>query len=135
VVDAPASYRRLLTGTDGTQRHRELAWSAKAYVFHVGDNLSIWAERLAGALAGATALVVPYDEGRLAEVRSYERMPLEAALWSFEQAAVRWQDILERAIKREVGLVHPERGFITAGQIAIGNCHDVVHHEWDIRRF
>ncbi len=45
LAGAPARYSSLLAGTDGSQRHPALKWSAKAYVFHVADNLHIWTER------------------------------------------------------------------------------------------
>lgn len=44
VREAPEHYRSLMGGTAGNTRHPDLGWSAKAYVFHVADNLSIWSE-------------------------------------------------------------------------------------------
>jgi len=41
-------YSALLAGANGTERHSDLSWSVGSYVCHVGDNLRIWAERLAG---------------------------------------------------------------------------------------
>lgn len=39
VADVPVRYTALLIGTDGSQRHPDLAWTAGAYACHVNDNL------------------------------------------------------------------------------------------------
>jgi hypothetical protein len=68
VTAVHTNYTELLTGTDGTQRHPDLDWTAGAYVCHVTDNLRIWAERLAGAALGGTREVYRYDENLLARL-------------------------------------------------------------------
>ncbi len=134
LAGGPARYSSLLAGTDGSQRHPALKWSAKAYVFHVADNLRIWTERLAGALAGASRTVAPYDDNLLADARNYEEMPIQAALWSLTKAVEDWGHVVTRARDADVQLSHPERGTLTVREVAVSNVHDAVHHEWDITR-
>jgi hypothetical protein len=130
----PTRYGEALRGRDGRQHHPDLDWSAGAYVCHVSDNLRIWAERLAGYSAGATGELAPYDGDLLAEARVYERVPIQAALWSLESAVNDWKRALDLAIEEDIVLVHPERGRQTVLDVARTNAHDAHHHEWDIRR-
>ena len=62
-------------------------WSAKAYVFHVADNLRIFAERLEGVFAGGPITLAGYDQDQLAAARDYEAMSVQTALWSVRGAA------------------------------------------------
>lgn len=134
VVALPADCAQALSGTDGSRRHPELTWSAKAYVFHVGDNLRIFAERLSGIAAGAPTTVAAYDENELAAARGYESLPLQAAQWSLSTSIRDWTSAVSEG--RRLGTVfdHPERGHMTIDDIVLGNAHDALHHLWDIRR-
>jgi hypothetical protein len=134
VAHSPERYTALLGGLDGRQRHPDLSWSVKAYVFHVADNLRIWAERLAAASAGSVGPIAPYDDNLLAQARAYEQMPIEAALWSLRQSVECWKECVHAAGAAAVVLNHPERGWLTVLEVVRSNCHDVVHHEWDIQR-
>lgn len=134
VVSTPARYAALLTGVDGSQRHPELGWSAGGYVCHVGDNLRIWAERLAGAALGGGRQVPGYDENLLAQARAYDQVPLTGALWSLRHAARDWQQAVDLALGQDLVLVHAGRGEQTAADVARNNAHDAYHHEWDIAR-
>src|SRR5437899_391948 len=78
-------YGELLAGRDGNDRTAELTWSAKAYVWHVADNVRIWSERLAGLAIAGDAAVHPYDADLLAAARCYETLPLIGGLWSLER--------------------------------------------------
>lgn len=135
----PDRYRTTTEHARGRERHHDLAWSLTAYVCHVADNLRIWAERLQGAIRGSTVDLRPYDENRLAEVRGYEAIDLQAALWSLTRAAGDWSaTVLEARWREEAGqpirLVHPERGPLVLVEVARSNCHDAVHHHRDIMR-
>jgi hypothetical protein len=70
VAGLPAALAVDLRGARGQERIPGLAWSVTAYVAHVGDNLRIWAERLAGITAGAATAVAGYDENELATARA-----------------------------------------------------------------
>jgi hypothetical protein len=134
VADLPATYGELLTGASGHERHPDLAWSVGAYVCHVGDNLRIWAERLAGIAAGAPPEVNGYDEMALDEARGYRSIPLPASLWSLTRSVVDWQGAVGRSRSDGVVLVHPERGGQSLSDVVLANAHDAFHHRWDIER-
>lgn len=133
VVGVPARYGRLLAGAVGTERHPDLSWSVGSYVCHVADNLRIWAERLAGAARGATA-IGPYDENLLATARGYPHVPLVAALWSLGRSTEEWVAMIHDAPNDGVVLAHPERGGMLLGDVARAGAHDAFHHAWDITR-
>ena len=134
VTEVPRRYADLLDGQDGTAQLPSLAWSAKAYVFHVVDNLWIYAERLWGAVVAKQVGIHPYDPDALAAVRGYERIPVQAALWALSHAARVWNEALEAATDLDLSFDHPERGPQTLRDIVQSVAHDAVHHEWDIRR-
>ena len=139
VHSLPAEYRSTLGEASGSERHPDLAWSVTAYVCHVADNLRTWSERLQGAIRGTTGEVSTYDENRLADVRGYDAIDLQAALWSLNRSANDWCITVMEALGRDeagqpVVLMHPERGQQTLIEIARANCHDAVHHHWDVGR-
>lgn len=130
----PREYAHSLTGTTGRERHRDLSWTVGAYVCHVGDNLRIWAERLAGVAAGAGSLVGAYDQDLLAEARRYEEIALEAGMWSLGRAVTAWVAAVEQARAADAVLRHPERGDLAVTDVVRANSHDAFHHGWDIQR-
>jgi hypothetical protein len=134
VAAVPDRYTQLLQGTDGTQRHSDLGWSAGGYVCHVTDNLRIWAERLAGATLGGGRLVPGYDQDLLAEARAYDRVPVTGALWSLDRAVRDWREAVELGLARQVVLVHARWGEQPTAEVARNNAHDAHHHAWDIAR-
>jgi hypothetical protein len=134
VAATPDRYAELLRGHDGSEHAAGIEWSAGAYVCHVTDNLRIWAERLAGAALGPARTITPYDTDLLARARRYDAVPLDGALWSLRQAARAWADAVELAGAHGVVLVHPDRGEITAADVARANAHDAHHHAWDLAR-
>jgi hypothetical protein len=129
-----AELAALLDGHTGDETAPDASWSAKAYVFHVADNLYIFAERLEGVAAGAPALVAPYDQDELAAARHYESMSVQAALWSVRASVAVWAPAARASLRRDVTYFHPERGALTAAEITRGPAHDAVHHAWDVRR-
>ncbi len=134
IAQAPKRYADLLEGQDGATRHPELAWSVGAYVCHVGDNLRIWAERMWSSTEANPVNLGAYDQDALASARGYEHIPVNTALWSLSYSAKMWREALESVVNREPTFNHPERGLQTLSDIVQSNCHDAVHHEWDMRR-
>jgi hypothetical protein len=134
VCGAPDRLAAQLAGTDGRARHRDLGWTASGYVAHIGDNLRIWSEQLAGVLAGGDPHVPGYDEKLLAEARHYNDIPLASALWAVRQSVSAWAPTIREAIAHGVVLQHAGRGAHKATDIVLSNTHDLVHHEWDIAR-
>ena len=100
----------------------------------MGDNLRIWAERLAGIARGAPAEVGGYDETALGEARGYGGIPLPSALWSLRRSVVDWLEVVGETPERGTVLVHPERGPQSLGDVARSNAHDAYHHRSDIQR-
>lgn len=136
VVNTPRSYAQVLADADadGSERDPELTWSVGAYICHVGDNMRIWAERLAGVCRGASSVVASYDEGLLAVARAYEGIAIEAAMWSLERAVEEWKRAVEEASVTDIVLVHPDRGQQSLVDVVRSNAHDAFHHQWDIQR-
>jgi hypothetical protein len=111
------------------------SWSAKAYVFHVADNLRIFAERLDGVFAGAPTTLAAYDQDELADARNYEAMSVQSALWSLRMAVTTWSAATREALVRaSVNYLHAERGELNAAEITRGTGHDALHHYWDVTR-
>src|SRR6185436_4302863 len=101
----PDKFDALLAGRSGDERAPgshpgQPGWSAKAYVFHVADNLRIFAERLEGVFAGAPTTLAAYDQDELAAARDYEAMSLESALWSVRNAVTTWSAATREALAR-----------------------------------
>jgi hypothetical protein len=134
VTAVPSDMGRMLSGSDGTQRHPDLGWPAVAYVCHVSDNLRIWAERLAALAAGDSRPVPRYDQDLLARARSYDEVALAGALWSLDRAVRDWSDAVAQADRAGVTLVHPDRGAQSVLDVARSNAHDAWHHCRDIAR-
>lgn len=139
VASAPADFRRALEGASGEERSAALTWSVKAYVFHVADNLRIWAERVEAAATSTAALeVAEYDSDLLAEARGYERSTVAESLVSLDAAASRWRVVMHGVVVNgDAGTVllhHPARGMLGVEDIVRTNCHDTSHHLFDVRR-
>ena len=133
VAGVPARLSNLLDGATGDERHPTLAWSVASYVAHVGDNLRIWAERLAGIALGGPGAIASYDDNKLAVARNYEALRLAGVLWTLERSPRDWLDAVRMA-PAGLEMIHPERGRISRDDIIRNNAHDAAHHLWDIER-
>jgi hypothetical protein len=133
LADLPERLTKLLTNASGSERHPDLEWSVTAYVAHVGDNLHIWAERVAGITGGGPTRVARYDENALAQARSYDSLSLPGTLWSLKRAVRDWLDVMAAA-PADLTMSHSERGEVSLDDVVRSNVHDAVHHEWDIKR-
>jgi hypothetical protein len=123
----------LVDDAGGRERHSDLGWSVVGYVCHIGDNLRIWAERLAGITRGDAPVVGSYDDNQLAAARAYDTIGLAGAMWSLERAVRDWLEAV-RAAPSGLTMNHPERGVIGLDDIVRSNTHDAMHHAWDITR-
>ena len=130
----PGTFAALLAGAAGGEVPPGCTWSAKAYVFHVADNLRIFAERLEGVRAGGRRELIGYDENELAAARHYEEMSLPAALWSIADAVPRWATASRAALADELTYQHSERSELRASEIVRAPAHDALHHAWDVSR-
>jgi hypothetical protein len=130
----PGRFREAVDGHDATAHHPDLAWSASAYVAHVGDNLRIFAERIAALDLGAYGDNVPYSPDLLAEARQYDLIPIQGALWSLDHAVADIVEAVERSEGKEVAMVIDDRGPQNLTDILRTTTHDAFHHVWDVQR-
>ncbi|HEY8526813.1 MAG TPA: DinB family protein [Acidimicrobiales bacterium] len=133
VAGLPERLGAALEAATGGERHPTLAWSVTAYVAHVGDNLRIWAEHLAGVARGQPGPVAGYDENALAAARAYGELSLPGVLWSLERSVRDWLDAIDQA-PTDLVVDHAERGDLTLDDVVRTTGHDALHHEWDIER-
>ena len=138
----------------GREKYDAESWTVAGYLAHVADNLRIWAERIAGVAAGEDPEVSPYDQDLLAKVRDYERISLNAAMWTLRRAVVEWAESVDAAVLVDADeiagegllgesdlpgaggfrLVHPQMGELSLTDAIRLNAHDARHHLWDIQR-
>ena len=135
IEDAPVAFGSLVVGRTGSERMPSLTWSVQAYVWHAGDNVRIWAERLAASASGSCPTVAGYDQDDLAEARGYEAMPLGAALWSLDRATVDWREASRMVGDRaDTVIEHRAMGSFTLADVTTQVGHDLHHHLDDVRR-
>jgi uncharacterized damage-inducible protein DinB len=139
VEQLPDRFDAALVGRTGDERAPDAhpdqpSWSVKAYLFHVADNLRIFAERLEGVFAGAPTTLAAYDQDELAAARNYEAMSLQSALWSVRSAVAEWTAAARESLARPDTYQHAERGELTAGEITRAPAHDALHHYIDVTR-
>ena len=113
IAKCPTVLKGLLHGASGDERRPDLAWSVRAYVCHVADNLRIWAERLVGVRDGGPSEVGGYDENELARARHYDSVALRAAQWSLARSVKDWLGAVNASPRTGTLMVHPERGELT----------------------
>jgi hypothetical protein len=128
------TYRATLGGLPGTARNPDLEWCASAYVLHVADNLRMHAERMAGTALSASYTFEGADQDDQAVVRGYDRIPVQAALWSLGSVVPPYIEAFELARSTGVNLPHASRGDQVAIDVLRGNVHDAHHHGWDLTR-
>ncbi|MEH3075585.1 MAG: hypothetical protein PGN11_02730 [Quadrisphaera sp.] len=124
----------LVADTPTDARCPDLAWPAVEYAVHVADSLRTWSERLGGALAGDAACASGADLAALVQVRRYDSYGWGAALWSVRRSAQEWCDVVREAHRRGVVVRHPQRGPLTAEDVALRVRHSALHHLWDVSR-
>jgi hypothetical protein len=134
VEELPDKFDAVLAGRTGAEQAPDASWSAKAYVFHVADNLRIFAERLEGVFAGAPTTLAAYDQDQLAAARDYEAMSVQSALWSVRTAVATWANAARASLARNDTFQHAERGALNAAEITRGPAHDALHHYVDVTR-
>jgi hypothetical protein len=103
-------------------------------VFHVGDNLRAFAERLEGVFAGGSTALAAYDQDELAAARNYEAMSVPSALWSLRASTAAWVTAARTSLERPFTYQHAERGELNAAEITRGPAHDALHHFVDVKR-
>ena len=134
IDDAPRRLGALATRENGRIRHPDLEWSVSGYLCHVGDNIGIWAERVASVALGNDGPVALYNQDLLAAARHYDDVDVPAALWTVGRAVGDWQAAIALAGTSPFTMIHEELGRMTLADVILIRAHDVVHHGWDIER-
>jgi hypothetical protein len=133
LVDRAAGRFHGLLGAATTATSPGRGWSPSAYVWHVGDLVRAWAERL-HALGVAPELPwAGFDPDELAAARHYDALPAASAAWALERSV----EALDRAaegLPADAGFLHPEWGPGTVADALRWLAHEAVHHELDVRR-
>lgn len=130
----PDRFDALLAGRTGDEHAPGATWSAKAYVFHVADNLRVFAERLEGVFADGPTALAAYDQDELATARNYEAMSVQSALWSVRTATATWATAARESLTRSDTFQYAEHGTLNATEITRGPAHDALHHHLDVTR-
>ena len=135
IASLPVDFATALAGASGDERFADAPWSVTAYVFHAADNVRIWAERVAARALNPRAIVVPYDQDKLAAARGYDELSLRAGLWALDRAAADWRVARQMiASQSDAALEHPEMGRLAIKDAARLVAHDGTHHVFDVRR-
>jgi hypothetical protein len=133
VEGAPARFADLLSRGDATIVVSVDVWSPSAYVWHVGDLVRAWAERLHCLGVDPDAPWAGFDPDELAAARHYDALPQAAGPWSLARSVDALTAALED-VDLAVGFDHPEWGHGTVADALRWLAHEVVHHDLDVRR-
>ncbi len=133
VRDGPDRFARLLEDRRATVSPAPETWSPAAYVWHVGDVVRAWAERLHSLAADPEAAWAGFDPDELARARHYDTLPATTGPWALARSV----DALVLALEpltTETSFLHPEWGSGTVADALRWLAHEMVHHELDVRR-
>ena len=133
VRGGPARFARQLHGRDVTVAPAPEMWSPSAYVWHVGDVVRAWAERLHSLGTDPDAAWAGFDPDELARARRYDALPGSSGPWSLARSV----DALVQSIEplaTGTPFEHPEWGSGTVADALRWLAHETVHHELDVRR-
>jgi hypothetical protein len=133
VERAPGRFEDLLAGTDGTVAPAPEVWSPSAYVWHVGDLVRAWAERLHSLASDPRAAWAGFDPDELARARHYDVLPQASGPWAVARSVDALQQSLG-SLASETAFTHPEWGRGTVADALRWVAHEAVHHELDVRR-
>lgn len=133
VVGAADRFASLLqhnaAGT-GPDTHR---WSPSAYVWHVGDVVRAWSERLHSLGVAPGTPWAGFDPDELARARHYEALPSTTAAWALARATEALEHSLDE-LDLDLAFEHPEWGHGTVTDALRWLAHEVEHHDLDVRR-
>jgi hypothetical protein len=130
---ASGRFAELLEGVDGTVAPAPHVWSPSAYVWHVGDLVRAWAERLHSLATDPAAAWAGFDPDELARARHYDALPQASGPWALARSV----DALEGSLAplaMDTAFTHPEWGMGTVADALRWVGHEAVHHELDVRR-
>jgi hypothetical protein len=130
---APERFEALLTAAARTSDRPPGAWSPSGYVWHVGDVVRAWSERLHTLNVDPAIPWAGFDPDELAAARHYDELPSVTAPWALARAIEAVQLVLDR-LALTTRFTHPEWGEGTVTDAVAWMAHEVAHHELDVRR-
>jgi hypothetical protein len=133
VEEGPARLARLLQGREPTIAPAPQVWSPSSYVWHVGDVVRAWAERLHSLARDPDASWAGFDPDEVARARRYDALPGVTGPWALARSV----DALLLSLApltNDTPFVHPEWGDGTVADALRWLAHETVHHELDVRR-
>jgi hypothetical protein len=134
LLAAPDRFSALLRDdVDAGAQASEDRWSPSGYVWHVGDLVRAWAERLHSLRVAPATPWAGFDPDELAHARHYEALPPTTAAWALARAT----DALERSLDGldlDLTFEHPEWGQGTVADALRWLAHEAEHHDLDVRR-
>jgi hypothetical protein len=134
IIDAAADrFEDLLPGDAADAPVAAERWSPSAYVWHVGDLVRAWAERLHSLGVAPTTPWAGFDPDELAHARHYEALPPTTAAWALARAAEALHHSLDE-LDPDLAFEHPEWGQGTVTDALRWLAHEVEHHDLDVRR-
>lgn len=133
-VDAAAErFAELLPGDAANVPVAPDRWSPSAYVWHVGDLVRAWAERLHSLSVAPATPWAGFDPDELADARHYEALPPTTAAWALARSTEALQHSLD-GLDPDLAFEHPEWGQGTVTDALRWLAHEVEHHDLDVRR-
>jgi hypothetical protein len=133
VEDGPARLARLLEGWNGAVPPNSPVWSPSAYVWHVGDVVRAWAERLHSLGNDPAADWASFDPDELARARHYDALPASSGSWALARSVDALVLSLE-PLEGDTPFMHPQWGSGTVADALRWLAHETEHHALDVRR-
>lgn len=126
-------YAVVLRGRDATRKPAPQVWSPSGYVWHVGDVVRAWAERLHDLSTASEASWAAFDPDELARARGYDELPPSTGPWALARSTDALMQSLG-SLDLPTAFRHPQWGAGTVADALRWLAHEAAHHELDIRR-
>jgi hypothetical protein len=132
----PQDVREVVATREGAllERPAPRVWSPHEYIWHLVDIFRLSAEWMHDIRTLDHPTHYAVDTDALAELRGYNRLPLQTGLWSLEHSC--------RLFIAEAAVTAPERTCyyhewqdVTAAQVVSFLTHEAVHHLFDLRHY
>ena len=133
VENGPTRFSRLLEGRGATMPPASQGWGPSAYVWHVGDVVRAWSERLHSLGSDPDAAWAGFDPDELARARHYDALPVSSGPWALARSVDALVSSLEE-VTLDTPFMHPEWGRGTVTDALRWLAHETEHHDLDVRR-
>ncbi len=134
VASAPDRFHAAFDVESLTRAVAETAWNPAQYLWHVVDVIRYGTERLLALDLDAANGAMAWDADEAMHLRRRSPMSIVVGLAALELAVRQWAVVAE-SVSDEKQIRHPEFGMMDALLMCRRNAHEVVHHEWDVRRY